>query len=637
MSMFPGAGGLGDVTRRQIDLIVQTGSGPQAVADLNAQIARLQASLQGVAASYQQTRDIETYLIQTRGLSAELSLAEERARLLGIAIANGGLAADRTAKQWQAGSRALLEFSRGFEDFTTAGFIGALNNIPTMVYNIGQAMGATQTAVTAWTAAISLGGTLAYAAYKNWDELSKLLGMNTVKDAAGQMEELARKTHRNVEENKELNRLKREFQAIEDYARSQSEMERKVQQAVQSAARESGRLGGRSGEERVIAGITAARQAAGEVVRFTTPDQPRRLREIEEQIEQGRQYGTFPFVMRQLERQRGELLKEIGESAQKEEALRSSTMFREAQKGGAGLEALTKMVGARPAMFPTGLLDRLRAATPEGMEAAAEAEATRKQRALDAKLAQQEAEREQKRALEDVPKRIQRDIERKEREVEHHAREQTQIGRQLQHEREQAQHKQEIEEKRAEHERQRAENEREQAVKATARRLGPAYGTGVREAFEANRARFLEQQSMAPEFRQTAREMEKLAGMKPAMSDEAKTLDLTKQLAEALHRGRARDESVMGAEARRMVAAEMVREQARQADARFAGMQAQNAGLMNLMGADIKTQNTFAAVQAAQMDQMEAMKRQIQKNEGMANFMFRRMNGNRLQGGRTHQ
>lgn len=76
------------------------------------------------------------------------------------------------AKRWGAASRGVLEFSRAMEDFSLAGWRGALNNVPMLVDNMGRAFGMSNTAVNMVTASVSLLATGLTLVYNNWNTIS---------------------------------------------------------------------------------------------------------------------------------------------------------------------------------------------------------------------------------------------------------------------------------------------------------------------------------------------------------------------------------------------------------------------------------------------------------------------------------
>jgi hypothetical protein len=73
-----------------------------------------------------------------------------------------------------ATGRMFLELSRGVEDFAVAGPIGALNNIPTLFYNMAQSMGMPAASIAGLVAKVSGLGTAIYVLYKQWGNLRAL-------------------------------------------------------------------------------------------------------------------------------------------------------------------------------------------------------------------------------------------------------------------------------------------------------------------------------------------------------------------------------------------------------------------------------------------------------------------------------
>jgi hypothetical protein len=93
---------------------------------------------------------------------------------IGRSFTHVATTADVGAKGAQAFSRSLVEISRGIEDFTVAGPLGVLNNIPGIFTNMAAAAGVTGAALGVATAGVSLLATGAYILYRNWDSLTGL-------------------------------------------------------------------------------------------------------------------------------------------------------------------------------------------------------------------------------------------------------------------------------------------------------------------------------------------------------------------------------------------------------------------------------------------------------------------------------
>jgi hypothetical protein len=105
-------------------------------------------------------------------------------------------------------SRAALEGSRAFEDWTTGGFLGLLNNIPGIFSGIGAAAGLSGVAIASATAGISVLATVGFLAWKNWDGLKAAMGTGVVETEAKEMERLAKATERTADEEERLQTLK---------------------------------------------------------------------------------------------------------------------------------------------------------------------------------------------------------------------------------------------------------------------------------------------------------------------------------------------------------------------------------------------------------------------------------------------
>lgn len=191
---------LSDPIYQAIEIAVKA-SGAQAVSALDAnllalkqQVAAYQAQLAAGGAVNQKT------IADLAKIAAELRDAEEAAAAAGRVM--NGLPAKlaQTGSSAQAASRGILELSRGFEDLTTGGFLGVLNNIPGTIYNFGQAAKLSATQVGLLTAAASGLGTAAYIVYQNWDKIVELFGkgvppklMDDIKSLTKELKELTEK------------------------------------------------------------------------------------------------------------------------------------------------------------------------------------------------------------------------------------------------------------------------------------------------------------------------------------------------------------------------------------------------------------------------------------------------------------
>ncbi len=101
------------------------------------------------------------------------AVVEARARGQNVATVND-------IRRQEASARAILEISRALEDFSVAGWRGALNNIPVLMYNIGQAAGLTSTQIASMTGVFSTVLVAATVLVQNWrgvwqDNLGKIL------------------------------------------------------------------------------------------------------------------------------------------------------------------------------------------------------------------------------------------------------------------------------------------------------------------------------------------------------------------------------------------------------------------------------------------------------------------------------
>lgn len=172
---------------------------------LDAQLARIRQSMQTTAQQIQQVNvqfaggamSVETYVSKIEVLQRAQGVLTSQSRALeqqiratnaaaaaaatgssSFAVGLGG-AADSTSKMTinsAALTRGIVDLSRGFEDFTTGGFLGILNNLPGMTANIAMGFGVAAEKALAMGTAVSVIATASFALYKNWGQVQSLLG-----------------------------------------------------------------------------------------------------------------------------------------------------------------------------------------------------------------------------------------------------------------------------------------------------------------------------------------------------------------------------------------------------------------------------------------------------------------------------
>jgi hypothetical protein len=616
MSMFPGSVG-GDATRRRIELVVEA-HGRAAVDDLSQQLQRLQGLLQAHAAAYHTgTISLEDYLDRTKALSRETADAAQNLRLGEEALRRQNSILQMSAQQWRAASRALLEFSRGFEDFVTAGFIGALNNIPTMVYNIGQAMGVSSAAITGWTALISLGGTLTYALYKNWEEFKDLIGMPTIRDAADQMDYLSRKTHKSAEEQAELNRLRKEHGLIERMLTELSKEAKGTGHAVSEvvAAQQRGVTpGGMVVQESIRQALIAAGQGGG-----PSPEETMRLADIRAGV--GLEALKAKVTGEGIPAARERIEKEVQAEVSKRLTARVDAIMAAAERGEeASIRQIAGYAQARPGAFPAGFGPAMLGTLPEARAAAVREKTAREFERAQVEQEAREAEADDRRAAD-----------------QQFADQEAATRRYLQQKR-QRQRQAAQEAKRAAAEGRKEETVEQREAKTLATRFEPAFGGRARQALEVNRARLEQMRGIPREMQGLQQDLDRMAGVEPVRGEREAMQQVAREIAETMRRARARDEQgrIMTAEQRARTATEIVRKAALDAEQRFMNMQMQNAGVANMMGISAQNQAGIAANEAAMADLIDSGLRQLNQAQHRIQQVERRMNPGRLQGGRFH-
>jgi hypothetical protein len=355
--------------------------------------------------------------------------------------------ADSQNRRARAASRAMLEFSRGLEDFATAGPIGALNNIPTFFYNIGQALNWTNTTVTAATAGVSLLATASYLVYQNWELITrshpqvrdffKSLGeglnpFHVVEytgalDRLGKrVEELTKNKHRLAIETAELDtaeaqvkRIKAGLHEFERGKEQQSKAEQESGKRVEEIFREA--PGGREAMQRQLELDLRGRLYAGSAAKAELDKraaEAARTRDIKvAQAAPGLEYiplQNFQEEMEKINDERNTVLRNFDEASR----AMVGNLFRDAISGhGArqrqAREQLMAFFGARPGIpgmagrqifgGPTTIGGQIAAATPE-----AEAEQKRMDEEFKASRVDRErAERDEREERQRVAQRNQ--------------------------------------------------------------------------------------------------------------------------------------------------------------------------------------------------------------------------------------
>lgn len=160
--------GLSDTILREVEIRVNT-QGTAAAAELRQAVQGVEAELMRLArttpANQKEARELAAawgrLVHEGEGLQRVLVAVENR--LAGVANLSV-----RDLKRQEAAARAVLEISRGIEDFAVAGLRGALNNIPMLMMSIGQSAGWSATRISNLTGVVSLLATSAYLLIENW-------------------------------------------------------------------------------------------------------------------------------------------------------------------------------------------------------------------------------------------------------------------------------------------------------------------------------------------------------------------------------------------------------------------------------------------------------------------------------------
>ena len=359
MSVWTGGFGQGDIIQRQVELLFHYG-GRAAVAQLDADIVKINSDLEAMAkAQAAGAITSKEFDEKSKALGRTLMELEQIQRLLNDAWKTGGVASQQAQLGTNALSRAALEFSRGMEDFTTAGPIGALNNIPTMFFNIGRAiqsinpeLGLTMGHINAFTTAVSLLATAIYAVYKNWDLFMDVLGETQIKHAADEIDRLNKLKDKTIAQETELLRLKQLQSDAERATKAASEEQQERLADVTKAMAASGR-GAETGGTLIQRAIT--QQIMGQAGKFRelvgeeAVKELRELREWKEGDEEsliGIRAAARGYVTPAgRERYRQMRMAEIGDQFEKSARDEADRMISAGMRSEAGLQNLIQTVG----------------------------------------------------------------------------------------------------------------------------------------------------------------------------------------------------------------------------------------------------------------------------------------------------
>lgn len=196
---------------------------------------------------------------------------------------------DATGKSGQGAARGFLELSRAVEDFTVAGPLGALNNIPGIIQSFAQELKLSTALVAGLTAGVSILATGAYIIYTHWgsitSEMRKYQGL--VETSVEAQERLEKATHRTALEEAELLNLTERKSKADAQAALKSEAEQSKEKAVDEVVAEFG------GQKHIVDMMVATMP---EKLTQTSTDVQRAKKELDERkewllAEQGRLKG----------------------------------------------------------------------------------------------------------------------------------------------------------------------------------------------------------------------------------------------------------------------------------------------------------------------------------------------------------
>ncbi|MDR3632628.1 MAG: hypothetical protein P4L84_02260 [Isosphaeraceae bacterium] len=309
---------------------------------------------------------------------------------------NGGLDVMAQGTKSAAGgatqfSMALMQLGSAVDD-AQYGFRGVLNNIPMIVSGLAQAAGAGGPMGMAIAGAASIAATAIYQLVQHWDELMGHLGMNgNIQTAAEEMKKLADETQRSADQEERYQQLKAQDKTEKDMAGDMSKEATKAQNAFKDAIASEG-FGPGQGLKAVAAGV-------GHYLNWgTTPEEAEEQAAIDRARDLAPLRDKIPGI-KQLADLKGESTEGVN---RRQEALNKKITIRQQAAArrwitDAGIDPQRQqelinmvhrdIVNSKGAHFggeakAKGLLTKLKAATPEGVEAAeAKKEADKKAKA----------------------------------------------------------------------------------------------------------------------------------------------------------------------------------------------------------------------------------------------------------------
>lgn len=315
------------------------------------------AAQQGVTATAAATAATAA---NTAAATANAAAAERAARANRSMAAAARNTVEMTDPRKAAGGRAVLELSRGIEDFSTGGPMGALNNIPGVFREVATYAGMSTVAIAGMTGAVSGVATGAYLLWRNWDSVVSLFDAGHVETEAARMERLEKATSRTAAETAKLNTYKREQSALDGAAGPERQVVATTAAAV-DVVKENGGLG------KLAANLAAARNPNGQRSLYGRLDgnEQYQLGQIDSGIRSrgNAKVGQTPKRRAQLEREMeameargGALIKKAWDA----ELARAREDIGKALADPKRLQALVGTIGREAEKFAPGLADKLK-------------------------------------------------------------------------------------------------------------------------------------------------------------------------------------------------------------------------------------------------------------------------------------
>jgi hypothetical protein len=344
------------VAQTKIDFKVALNSGTAAdIARIGAEQEKLEAKIASVtrAAVLQAQAMQRAARMNQDGASVLREIhaeAAEQAATSGRAVVGSYARSGSAAKQMgrsareagMTGAMGLMVLSQTIDD-AQYGFRSIVNNIPQMGMALGSMLGMSLESSMKLGAVAGIAAVGVNLLITHWDKLTKLMGLDSVKTEAEQMEALEKNTARTADETERLNRYKKEQAEIEQMLKGRPSGEKRTADAVQHALDEADPL--------KVQGTLASHMRPE-----MTPDQRTEIQRRERDARSMAQsYGAGSDIAKEAVATRDEVARKINESLNAEALSAASKLMARAKhagpEGDQARQQLKNIVAANPKAF----------------------------------------------------------------------------------------------------------------------------------------------------------------------------------------------------------------------------------------------------------------------------------------------